>query len=138
MEHKGIMQSSAVTQNDENGFDYMLWEDSNGMVQLRLPSLENSWSIDWLSNYIAPEDPGIPGIIIPTPEKENGKDVILEIQNMGILDGAQSYLIQGLYQGTATIEFSNPEKEMHLLIDVSITKDGIISVLSHSLTVPQG
>ena len=138
MEHKGIMQSSAGTQNVENGFDYMLWEDSNGMVQLRLPSLENSWSIDWLSNYIAPEDPGIPGIIIPTPEKENGKDVILEIQNMGIIDGAQSYLIQGLYQGTATIEFSNPEKEMHLMIDISITKDGIISVLSHSLTVPQG
>ena len=137
-EFQGIMQNAQSAQSDVSGFDYTLWEDANGMVQLRLPSFESEWNVNWQSDYVAPEDAEIPGIIIPVPEKENGKYVILEINNAGHVEGAQCYTIRGLFQGTAVIDFSNPEKDKHLSISVTITKDGVVTVTSHGLTVPQG
>ena len=89
-EHTGVMGS------EDTGFTYKLWEDSSGMLQLSLPITEEGWETSWEGEYIAPEDPGIPGITISQPEKENGRYVILRIKSNGTIEGEQNYSVQGL------------------------------------------
>jgi hypothetical protein len=132
-EHKGIMQGGA--QNEST--DYQLWEDSDGSVRVRLPELEEAWSTSWNGNYEPVEDPGIPGIVVSVPEMRDGKYVILEIEDEGNLEGARCYTIRGLDQGTAMIEFSNPALDKALLVQIQISGNGRIEVLSHRMMAPQ-
>ena len=126
-EHKGLMQS------ESEGFDYKLWEDSSGMLQLSLPIAEAGWETSWEGEYIAPEDPDIPGITISEPEKENGRYVILQIVSNGVIDGAQSFYVQGRAQGTATLQFTDKTSKRRLVVEIEISKDDIVSVLSHRM-----
>ena len=132
-EHKGIMQGGAQT----GDIDYQLWEDSDGSLRLRLPMQEEAWSTSWNGKYEPVEDPGIPGIVVSVPEMRDGKYIILEIKDEGILEGAQCFTVRGLEQGTATIEFSNPALDEVLLIQIKISANGEIEVLSDSMMAPQ-
>ena len=134
VEHKGVMQS----ESGENNIDYQVWEDSDGTLQIRLPELGESWSASWEGEYVPVEDPGIPGLTVSRPEMVDGKYIILEIQSEGYIEGANCYSVRGLDQGNAAIKFSNPKWENSLVINIMITKDGKISVLSHSLAGPNG
>lgn len=133
-EHKGIMQSKT----GEGEVSYQVWEDSKGAVQVRLPELGESWSASWDGEYVPPEDEEIPGLIVSRPEMVDGRYVILEIRDEGYVEGAYCYTLQGLEQGSATIEFSNPKTEESLLIYVMISRDGKLTVISHGMAAPQG
>ena len=126
-EHTGVMES------EDTGFTYKLWEDSSGMLQLSLPITEEGWETSWEGEYIAPEDPGIPGITISKPEKENGRYVILRIKSNGTIEGELSYSVQGLEQGTATLRFTDPQGKRRIVVEVEISSDGVVTVLSHKL-----
>jgi len=131
-EHKGVMQDT------DGDVDYKLWENSDGSLQIRLPELEESWSFSWEGEYVPVEDQEIPGIVVSKPEIVNGKYIILEILEEGFIEGANCYTVRGFDQGSAVLTFSNPEFESRLVIHVMISRDGRISVLSHSMTAPQG
>ena len=124
-EQKGIMQS------EDQGTDYKVWEDSDGLLYIRLPYAEAGWDASWEGEYIAPEDPGIPGIIIPEPEKEDGRYVILSILKAGIVDGAMCFSIEGLAQGTATLQFTDTEGKRRVVLEVEISSSGVVTVVSH-------
>lgn len=132
-EHKGVMQGEA----GNGSTDYQLWEDSDGSVRLRLPNLEEEWSASWTGKYEPVEDPGIPGISVSVPEMQDGRYIILEIKDEGNLEGAHCYTVRGLDQGTATIEFTNPAMDDMLLLQIKISRNGEIEVLSHSMMAPQ-
>ena len=126
-EYQGLMSS------EDQGLDYKVWENSNGELQVKLPVTEAAWSASWEGEYIPVEDPGIPGLTISRPKMEDGRYIILRIQDEGIVEGGNCFAVQGLEQGTATLEFSNPERESKLVIDVEISTNGVVSVLSHRL-----
>lgn len=126
-ERKGVMES------EDTGFDYKLWEASSGELQLSLPIVEEGWETSWEGEYIPPEDPGIPGITSSEPEKENDRYVILRIKSNGVIEGAQSYTVQGLAQGTATLWFTDSQGKRRITVEVEISPDGVVTVISHRL-----
>ena len=126
-EHKGVMESGDAE------FSYKLWEDSSGMLLMSLPVAEEGWETTWEGEYIAPEDPGLPGITISEPEKEDGRYVILRIKSNGTIEGEQSYSIQGLAQGKATLQFTDTAAKRRIIVETEISEDGVVTVLSHKL-----
>ena len=131
-EFKGIQQNAG------GSIDYKIWEDDTGDLKVRLPETGENWNVTWEGEYIPVEDPGIPGIVVSRPEMVDGRYIILEIQDQGYIEGAHCFIVRGLDQGTATLAFTNPEKQDCLMIDVEISKDGRITVLSHKLASAQG
>ncbi len=124
-EHRGVMESA------DPDFSYKLWEDSSGMLQMSLPVVEEGWETSWKGEYIAPEDPDIPGITISEPEKEGGRYVILHINSNGVIEDEQNYSIQGLAQGRATLQFTGVSVKRRIIVEVEISSDGVVTVLSH-------
>ena len=131
-EFKGVMQSEGDIK------EYQLWEDADGTVKIRLKTMEEAWTSTWEGVYAMADDPGLPGIAVSRPELRDGKYIILEIEDEGMVEGAQCFTVKGFDKGTATIVFSNPAMEKKLLIEIEIAKNGEITVLSHRLAAPQG
>ena len=123
-EYSGIMQSEA------DNLDYRLWEDTTGALLLKFPD-QDEWTYSWEGEYIPPEADDTPGIMTEKLQQEDGRDVILEINNSGFMDGVQCFTVEGLAPGIATVTFTNTVRGSRVIVEIAISNSHKITVTSH-------
>jgi len=125
-EYKGLLKS------EDAAVDYKLWEDETGSFILRIPFDTEPWTISWDGEYI-PESAEQDGNMATAPEKVGGRYEIIRITREDALNGDECFEIRGLAPGNATAEFASAISGRKLVIEMTISKDGRITILSHRL-----
>ena len=119
-------------ERSNTSLDYKLWTDQTGTLIARIPFVQESWNFTWEGEYYEPADTGDQsGRLVLVPEFVDGRYEIISIRRIDAIDGDECFEIEGLGAGHAVITFSNEILQKKVNVEVRISEDGSITLLSH-------
>lgn len=120
-----VKDYEGLTTGESDGINYAIWKDETRDLLVRITEDDyvvvsaDCTFIDSESEKVNEDGEVIPLMVPERPEKgADGKDMILEVSQMGDNGNGAVYAIDGFTQGTAIVYFSIPAKKLRLVIEL--------------------
>jgi len=142
----GLTEQEGLKVVEGEAVDYRYWFAEDGSLNVRIPHTENGWIYDVTCKYTG-EEADEDGVIVDengqplyglvpdeVPADENGKNLTVDVSEVGSYEGEAVFSITGLAEGEATVLFKSPKEGLMVKFELTVSASGEIKVASHEAT----